>query len=131
MKLLQMETQWSDEPILVSLGIHNYQNNGRLALELIEHLADPEYGQCEEPYGMVTVNIPDEEVTDNDCGFVDVNNLGKGITEFLKKNGLAHPTGMTGFSGYCAYPEFEFDIDRIKEYDARYQAKREYALRGC
>lgn len=61
----------------------------------------------------VSVNIPRESVTDSsNCAFVDVNNC-PWLIMFLIKNGIAMPTGIIGYSGFCEYPEYYFNLDKL------------------
>ena len=75
---------------------------------------DPEDGFWE-MWCDITVNLPDEPVTDENCGYVDVNNAPY-LPRFLEDNGLAEWTGKYGYSGFCQYPEFRFNIDRLDEH---------------
>ena len=38
-----------------------------------------------------------------------------GIGDWIVENKLGEPTGMVGYSGYCSYPMFQFDLAKIKE----------------
>lgn len=86
-----------------------YQDNGRLALMLI----DAESGEM---YSVVTVNLSDENITNERCAFLDTNNNGDTITDWLEKHGFGKWTGGFGFSGFCIYPEFVFNQDVIDQY---------------
>ena len=86
-----------------------YQDNGRLALMLV----DAEYGEM---YSVATVNISDENIANERCAFLDTNNNGDTITDWLEKHGFGKWTGRFGFSGFCIYPEFEFNQDIIDQY---------------
>ena len=92
----------------VKLGFGEYSCNKRLALELIDSSGYM--------YTRVTTNLVDEELSNENCAFIDVNNNGEEIIEWLFKNNLGKFTGGLGFSGYCVYPEFEFDKEAIKKY---------------
>lgn len=94
----------------VSLGLDTYADNKRLAI-LITDWEDGE----EEPFAPLTVNIPDEAVSGANCNFVDTNNLPY-ICTFIEENNLGKSTGRFASSGYCTYPEYQFNIDEIKKY---------------
>ena len=68
------------------------------------------------PFAMLTVNLPDDEDTRELCGdnaqFVDTNNCPWAI-EFLEENEIAKPTGFCGFSGFCVYPLYQFDTNKL------------------
>ena len=81
-----------------------YKSNGTLAVQ-----AMTEDG---EPFATITVNILASDLCQPNCQYVDVNNV-PGIADFLEKNKLAHPTGRMGCSGFCTYPEYEFDLNAI------------------
>lgn len=62
------------------------------------------------PYATLTVNLHPEKCKEN-CAFIDTNNLGNRILGWLEENGIAHWTYRVERSGYCEYPEVEFDAD--------------------
>lgn len=69
-----------------------------------------------EPWGDLTVNlgVPMEP----DCAFIDTNNCGDGVIDWLIENNIAIPTGDWGRSGFCIYPEVRFNkefLDKVKE----------------
>jgi hypothetical protein len=68
------------------------------------------------PYATLTVNLEDFP-TENNKAFVDINNLGDEIVDWIVQNDLGELTGRCGFSGYCAYPEVQFNLDKIKEHE--------------
>lgn len=69
---------------------------------------------------VVTVNIDDEldieQLTNEQCAFIDINNMGEDICVWLEENEFGKFTGNVGFSGFCVYPEFEFDKQVIERY---------------
>ena len=67
-----------------------------------------------EPLAVITVNLPDEELSgDESCtAFIDVNNVPE-IYNFLIANDIANFTGKTAISGYCEYPEFKFNLEKL------------------
>jgi len=65
-------------------------------------------------FGTLTVNIQ-EDLRDN-CAFVDYNNMGEDIVDWIQENNLGTYTGRIGFSGFCAYPEVKFDLEEIKKH---------------
>ena len=64
---------------------------------------------------VVTVNI-DDELTNEQCAFIDINNMGEDVCEWLEENKFGKFTCNVGFSGFCVYPEFEFDKQVIERY---------------
>lgn len=86
----------------------NYVGNGNLALQLVEEGGIP--------YGVVTVNLVNETIEENQ-GFIDTNNFGGYyIVKWLEKNGFGEDTGLMGTSGFCTYPLFEFNKEVIEKY---------------
>lgn len=91
----------------VELSFARYQNNNRLALQA--------YNDEDGPIATISVNLPSEKISDPDHEFfVDVNNC-PWAEDFLQENGIAVPTYMIGFSGFCAYPLFTTDRSKRKE----------------
>ena len=48
------------------------------------------------------------------CGYLDVNNM-PGIEKFVTDNGIGEFTGLTKRSGFCEFPLYMFDPDKLKE----------------
>lgn len=87
-----------------------YKNNDSLAVVLV-----PE--ECPEEYSVITVNIDDTNVfccPFNEKAFVDTNNY-PNIEKFLVENELATAVDVFGQSGYCTYPLYAFDLEKIPE----------------
>lgn len=61
-----------------------------------------------EYYGDVTVNLPDSERTRAGCQFINTNNMGEDILDWLEEYGFGKRTGHSAQSGFCTYPEFDF-----------------------
>lgn len=88
------------------------------------------YNDCGQwlPYANITVNIesgenlrkfsddalknrPDKRYA---CQYVDTNNFECAI-QFLVENNIAFATGVFADSGFCSYPLYAFDLDRLEE----------------
>ena len=104
MKTYKVETDFGAYE--VELGVSEYRNNGSLAIQLIDV---EEY----EPFASLTVNI-NEKGADKETAYVDVNNC-PWATKFIEDNELGEFTGKYGRSGFCVYPLFKFNLDKIKE----------------
>lgn len=91
----------------VELSLAQYANNGRLYLGLSNY-RDGDL----EPFADVTVNI-DAPVPDY-CGYLDTNNLSK-VEKFVTEHDLGEFTGIMGQSGYCQYPLYLFNVDKLRE----------------
>lgn len=111
-KLLTLQTPY--ETYKVSLQISTYADNDRLAVILIGW-EKKNKRWVSFPIDDITVNLPEEQITAENCNFVDTNNLPY-IYSFLATNNLAHPTDNCGISGYCIYPEYQFNMDEIKKH---------------
>lgn len=89
----------------VEVGRTTYANNSSLAI-LLETVDG-------EPFATLTVNLCDG-VANNEYAYVDINNC-SWAKEFIEKNKLGTPTGRIGYSGFCQYPLYKFNIEQIKE----------------
>ena len=85
-----------NEEYKVTLKANTYKNNKRLAAQMID-----ENGV---PVARITVNI---------AANLSKNNL-PNIEQFLTENKIAKPTGNYAASGYCVYPEYEFDLTKFE-----------------
>jgi hypothetical protein len=95
------------------IDISDYSNNDNLAIQLIN--SNKEYGY-DEPYAIMSVNL--DQTLPSNFAYVDTNNC-KWATEFIEKNNLGVDTGKTRQSGWCEYPLYMFDFEKIKEYNER------------
>nr|DAE55335.1 MAG TPA: protein of unknown function DUF4313 [Caudoviricetes sp.] len=69
---------------------------------------DKEEGGIEtDLYTDVTVNLPQCQHSAG-CQFIDTNNNGTDIIDWLEQNKFGERTGNVGKSGFCTYPEFNF-----------------------
>ena len=90
-----------NETYNVFIKKNTYQNNKRLAVQLIE--------QTGEPFAIITTNINYPlSKNDTNLAFIDTNNI-PDIEEWLIENKIAEPTGHIGYSGCCSYPEYRFN----------------------
>lgn len=104
MKTYKVETDFGTYE--VKLGTSEYLNNGSLAIQLIDA---KEY----EPFATLTVNI-DEKGASKETAYVDINNC-PWAKKFIEDNELGEFTGKYGKSGFCVYPLYKFNLDKIKE----------------
>ena len=104
-KTLNLQSQYGRE-IKVSLEINTYLNNGCMYIGLVEQ------GEYPEPYGDLTVNLMGK-VPDY-CGYVDLNNMPE-LEKFIADNELGEFTGLMKRSGFCEYPLYLFNVDRLRE----------------
>lgn len=93
-----------------------FYKKGAFFLEKSEYkagnnLAIKSYSDSGEFYGLITVNLPNEELG-KDEAFLDTNNL-PDIDKVIIESGVGVPTGDYGYSGFCEYPKFKFDLEKI------------------
>lgn len=93
----------------VTISISRYANNGCLYVGL--HKRPDADG--DDYFGSVTVNLPGS--VPEHCAYVATNNL-SGILPFLKEYKLAKPLPVVGGSGFCSYPLFAFDMQKLRDY---------------
>lgn len=106
---LILTTMWGNTQE-INFSIEKYASNGNLAIQIWSR---DEYGDLE-PWSMLTVNLTKK--CKPNCAFIDTNNNGEHIVEWLEKNNLGMPTGNFEVSGFCIYPEFEFNMREIKKH---------------
>lgn len=85
----------------VTVHATKYVDNGNLTV----CLDDPMEG----PYATITVNLG--RLNDG-FAYVDTNNCPWAV-KFLEENGLAEFTGKTCRSGFCEYPLYKFNMEKI------------------
>lgn len=95
----------------ITLSTDTYANNGNLAVQMWCH-DDEEFP---EPWSMLTVNLTRK--CKPNCAFIDINNNGDSIIDWLIANNLGTDTGVFEISGFCIYPMFEFNMDELKKYE--------------
>lgn len=100
-------TSWG-KTYTVAVKEEKYWDNGGLAITM--DYFDEEY-ECWMPFATLTVNLGR---IGYDHAYVDTNNC-PWAEEFIAKYGLGKFTGEYGYSGFCAYPLYKFDMDKIEE----------------
>lgn len=88
----------------VTIETSTYYCGDNLAISLIT--------EDGEPFARLTVNLA-EWTLPNDKAFIDTNNC-PWAEKFIADNKLGRPTGITGTSGYCTYPQYRFDMEKLK-----------------
>ena len=88
-----------------------YLNDGSLAVLAFSVEGD----EITDYWNDVTVWV---QPVESPFAYVDTNNGSSwGVEELLKKNGIAEPTGGYAGSGFCSYPLYKFNWDKIKRYE--------------
>lgn len=90
----------------INFEVTSYVDDGGLAIVM----------HCEgEPFATLTVNLEDFPTYGNKA-FVDINNLGEEIINWIEENNIGVRTSRLGFSGFCVYPEVDFNLDEINKH---------------
>ena len=106
MKKYKLKDFYGESVVLIPI-IRTYQNNGRLAIDLMD-----EEGNF---FTMITINLNDSLSNSNgNLAFVDTNNC-VWAEEFITSNKLGIKTKRKGNSGYCEYPEYLFDLTKLNK----------------
>ena len=80
-------------------------HNGNLAIGMRKKGAEYE--------DIISVNLIDY-YTPLNCVFLDTNNY-PNITKIVEQNGIGEDTGYRGRSGFCQYPLFKINIEKLIE----------------
>ena len=104
--MINLKKYGKNHPMTFQLA--NYADNGSLYVGLITN----EEGYPE-PWSNLTVNLAESSRCKPNCAYIDTNNNGDSIVDWLETNGFGEFTGRVGFSGFCIYPEFEFNMEEI------------------
>lgn len=105
-KMMKLHSRFGDD-YEVSLEISRYLNNGCIYIGLVR-----DEDGFPEPYGDLTVNL--EGRVPDYCGYVDLNNMPE-LERFVEENDLGEFTGLVKRSGYCEYPLYLFNADKLRE----------------
>lgn len=69
-----------------------------------------------EPYSVLTTNLG-EFIAVKNAAYIDTNNNGEQILQWLEKNDFGTLSPLTKRSGFCEYPLFVFNEKFLKEID--------------
>lgn len=105
-KTLNLDTPWGSSEE-VQLEINSYMNNKGLYIGLMNRGGDDF-----EPYGDLTVNL--SQKAPDYCAYVDTNNM-PGVEKFIEENDLGEFTGLTQRRGFCEFPLYMFNVDKLRE----------------
>lgn len=111
MKEIEFNYHAYDEDFTIVLRKGRYQYGSSLAIVMY---AKNEEGMFED-FGTITTNLC-SRLQDDEHAFVDTNNYGSGIIDFLKSNNIAVETGFVQQSGFCTYPLLRFSKDMLKKF---------------
>ena len=122
LQYMQLEAWGGLHELCIEAG--KYSMGGGLALQLYERT---DYADIE-PYTTMTVNLPEYGCGKN-CAFVDTNNFPV-APKLISDYKLGKPTGKFGHSGYCAYPEYEFDPAALEKFCLNPEDLREQPVKN-
>lgn len=83
----------------------NYKVDNRLAVCLYNS-----HGVCD---AVITVNLSNCYHIGKEYAYIDTNNYPEIDKDFLIKYELAKPTGLYDRSGYCLYPLYKFNLEKL------------------
>ena len=81
-----------------------------LAIEIFE--VDVNTGTIVDDFTTLTVNLCNYDMQSDTTAFLDTNN-NPWASKFVEKNKLGMNTYIIGASGFCHYPLYSFDLDRL------------------
>lgn len=111
MKIYKLKAYGGTYKIALRKGTYN--SNETLAVEMV--LVNSK-GKMAEPWNMLTVNINGSDIYANDIhAFIDTNNNGNEIVDWLVENDIAERTNISGNSGWCVYPLVKFKQQALAE----------------
>jgi hypothetical protein len=103
-----MKVNYFDNEVDVKAVRTKYTANDTLAVVLLEAATNA-------PFANLTVNLTDSDfITEDDHAFVDTNNC-PWAEEFIRNNQLGEFADMYGFSGFCMYPLYKFNLEKIPQ----------------
>lgn len=88
------------------LEINNYLYNDSLAIRILN-------AECG-PVATITTCIDGFLLQKNEA-YIDTNNC-PWAEDFIKEYKLGKPTGRKARSGFCEYPVYRFNMDRLREF---------------
>jgi len=100
--MYKVETEFGTYDVSIEISTYYYGSN--LAINLIT--------EDGEPFATLTKNCA-EWTLPGDKAFVDTNNC-PWAEKFISDNKLGKPTGIKAASGYCTYPQYRFDVEKLK-----------------
>lgn len=95
---------WNEE-FSLNTFVGQYSTNGNLYIGLHED---------DGPFADLTTNIAS---LGDSCAAIDTNNC-PWAEELIKRYKLGEKTGYSLRSGFCDYPVYRFNMDKVKEFEA-------------
>ena len=100
------------ETYTIALRKGNYLSNGALAIEMVLITEEGE-----EPWSRLTTNLDSNiySVLGDNEQFIDTNNNGEDIIQWLEDNKIGTNGRFAMESGFCTYPLFRFDTNVLAQ----------------
>ena len=114
--MLKLKTNYGEYDVYPVVMEYKY---GGVAIELV--CADGE------PFAMLTVSIDDSPFYAYGFAYVDTNNC-PWAEDFIEEYGLGVKKDYYGHSGFCDYPLYFFDVEKINEIEYKTTGKRDYEV---
>ncbi len=103
----EVKTRWAVTPDCY-LSVGQYERGKHIAISI--------WSESEGPFADLTVNLDKVKRFPRNYAFVDVNNFPE-AEAMIKQLGIGtRIENEFGFSGYCAYPLYQFDEEAIKKW---------------
>ena len=96
----------------IEFELNSYASNGNLYVGMSTF-----YDWYREPWGDLTVNLGVK--CKPNCAFIDTNNNGPEIINWLLQNNLGKLTGREMPSGWCRFLEFEFNMEELRKHEVQ------------
>ena len=109
METLSYKSCYSDEVYELAFEVACYAANNNVS---VTGYCKSEDGDFWEPFCDLTVNV--DKLPDG-CACIHTNHWAD-AEEFIQKNDLGKPTGMYLHSGFCDFPVYSLNLDKIRRY---------------
>lgn len=109
-KTALLDLPWRGEKLSLEIQVRYYYTNHNLAVLLTDWNRST-------PQMVEDLTICFRFRSKKDCAFINVGFWGMEILPWIEKNCLGYPTGRVQYSGSVAYPEYHFNIKRLRELD--------------
>lgn len=90
----------------------HYASDGNLAVAMLDTEDDS-------IVNVITVNLDESSACEKDHAYIDTNNNGLELIDWLERNNIAKTTGYAAVSGYCIYPEVKFNSEVLEQMEER------------
>ncbi|XOQ45090.1 MAG: DUF4332 domain-containing protein [Clostridium sp.] len=105
-----LDLSWRGEKLSLEIQVRYYYTNGNLAVLFVNWSRDT-------PGMLESLTVNSRCHTKKDCSFINVGFWGKEILPWIEKNSLGHPTGRIERYGFVTYPEYHFNMEKLRELD--------------